>query len=281
MSALAALIAAAVTVTPAEQARTAAVEAGFGDIADRVAEAARPAMLLERTRLDRAPRRLGTSRMGGPADLPVGEPWPVCGRRAQTFLMQVRLRDLPPRARALRRLGGRLLVFTQVRLEYPDARGYGLWAGRCTTVLHVPAGTRLQRQASPRDTLNTRPVSLRFESTASVPDVQLDAPALESPLQDVAMPPDRQEAWWTMLDRLAGPEPEHQLLGYGATPNGGDGCYAKTQRARRPWRHLLTVGPDYALRFEVADAGRLQVAIAPGDLRRGRFDRVCGTFDSA
>jgi hypothetical protein len=40
-------------------------------------------------------------------------------------------------------------------------------------------------------------------------------------------------------------------------------------------RHDETIG------FEVADAGRLQVAIDPRDLRRGRFDRACGIFDSA
>ena len=37
--------------------------------------------------------------------------------------------------------GGHLLVFTHVAFEYEGPRpGYGLWAGRCTTVLHVPAG---------------------------------------------------------------------------------------------------------------------------------------------
>jgi hypothetical protein len=33
--------------------------------------------------------------------------------------------------------------------------------------------------------------------------------------------------------------------------------------------------------FEVADAGRVQLPISPADLRAGRFDRVCGVFDSA
>ncbi len=43
----------------------------------------------------------------------------------------------------------------------------------------------------------------------------------------------------------------------------------------------MTVGPDLGIGFEVADGGRLQVVIDPADLRRGRFDRVCGIFDSA
>jgi len=33
--------------------------------------------------------------------------------------------------------------------------------------------------------------------------------------------------------------------------------------------------------WEVADGGRLQLLISPADLARGRFDRVCGVFDSA
>jgi hypothetical protein len=43
----------------------------------------------------------------------------------------------------------------------------------------------------------------------------------------------------------------------------------------------VTIGWDEPAGFEVADVGRLQVAIAPRDLRRGRFGRVCGVFDSA
>jgi hypothetical protein len=47
------------------------------------------------------------------------------------------------------------------------------------------------------------------------------------------------------------------------------------------WRHLFTIGLDYRIGFEVADGGQLQIAIRPDDLRGGRFDRVCGIFDSA
>jgi hypothetical protein len=76
---------------------------------------------------------------------------------------------------------------------------------------------------------------------------------------------------------------EHKILGYLEAVNGESGrCWWNTQRHRTPpWKHLMTVGPDLGIGFEAADGGRLQVVIDPADLRRGRFDRVCGIFDSA
>jgi hypothetical protein len=43
---------------------------------------------------------------------------------------------------------------------------------------------------------------------------------------------------------------------------------------------LFTIGPDEEFGFEVADAGRLQLLISPADLRAGRFNHVCGVFDT-
>jgi hypothetical protein len=200
----------------------------------------------ERTLL---PDRLGTSRLGGPPDLPSGVRWPTCGGRRQSFLAQLRVRDLPPAARPLRRVGGRLWVFTDVEFE-PGETVFGLWAGRCTRVIHAAAGARLRRTPRPRGTMRLRPARMTFRTGTGVPEAEF--------------------------------ETEHRLLGDLVMPNGGGGrCWERTRRRTGAWRHLLTIGSDSAVRFEVADAGRLQVAIAPADLRRGRFDRVCGIFDSA
>ena len=61
-----------------------------------------------------------------------------------------------------------------------------------------------------------------------------------------------------------------------------------SRRGTRPFRCRLPISPtkgrfrvDYRIGFEVADGGRLHIAIPPSDLRSGRFDRVCGIFDSA
>jgi hypothetical protein len=192
----------------------------------------------------------------------------------------------------LRRAGGRLWVFTDVEFESSDT-SYGLWAGDCTRIIHAPAGTPLRRTARPRRTMRLRPARLRFRVETDIPDVSMDTNRLAPPLQDVQIPRERQEAWWTMrLDLQARNaadwrDPvwggiEHRLLGYIDTPNGESGsCWRRTQRSSHPWRHLITIASDYRIGFEVADAGQLQVAIDPRDLRRGDFDRVCGIFESA
>ena len=100
------------------------------------------------------------------------------------------------------------------------------------------------------------------------------------PLGDVV--PADWEAWFDFRDRVVGPyDVEHRLLGYSYSPNGGNACSARAERPKRTWRHLMTFGYDEDRGYMVADAGTLQLLISPADLRAGRFDRVCGVFDSA
>jgi len=280
----------AASASPAFDAAAAARSAGFGPLAERAARAARPRVRVGRVAI-KLPRVLGTSRLGGPPDLPVGTRWPSCRGRPQTFLGQLRVRDLPASAGSLRRAGGRLWVFTHVEFETADTV-YGLWAGECTRVIHAPIGTQLRRTPRPRLTMRLRPASLRYRVATDIPDVGI-TDRLSSPLQDVVLPAERPEAWWQMRARLNGDEPYdrrdpvwgeggHRLLGYVDAPNGAESpCWNLTQKVAAPWRHLLTIGTDSVLGFEVADDGRLQLAISPRDLARGRFDRVCGIFDSA
>jgi hypothetical protein len=124
------------------------------------------------------------------------------------------------------------------------------------------------------------PSKPRFAARPDVPDMALFEDALMAPLGDVEITD--WEAWFDVRNALLGkPRLEHVLLGYSNEPNGGDDCSARAARPRDTWRHLFTIGPDDHLGFNVADAGRLQVLISPADLRAGRFDRVCGVFDSA
>jgi hypothetical protein len=266
--------------------RQAVRAAGFEDLAERAAAAALPTVLVGRKLLRRTPRALGTSRFGGNPDLPRGERWPQCGGRAQTFLGQIRLRGLPRAAHVLRRHGGLLLAFTAVEFEDPSETEYGLWAGRCTTLLHAPAGSSLVRVKRPRGapTMPLRAARMRFSSRPDVPDLSLDEGNLGAPLLDVALGWERIDAWWDLRDGLRAPlgDVEHRILGYLDTPNGESGrCWSRSRRSTGAWRHLFTMGMDFGVGFDVADAGRLQVAVPPADLRGGRFDRACGIFDSA
>ena len=265
--------------------RAAAGAAGFGLVADRVAASARPTVLVLRRLLRRAPRELGTSRLGGDPDLPLGTPWPHCRGNRQSFLGQIRLSDLPPEAAELQVHGGVLLVFMEVRFERPSFTGRGLWGGRCTTVIHAPAGTPLARVRPPRRAaiLRLRPAQLRYAVRPDIPDVAMDYQSLAAPLADVLLVDSEVDHWWDLpysLQRRRGLL-SHRVLGYLDTPNGGGNCWRRTERPVDPWRHLLTIGLDFGVGFEVADGGRLQVEISPADLTAGRFDRVCGIFDSA
>ena len=256
--------------------------AGFGAWAERVGAVAQPTAIVQRRILERAPRRLGTSRLGGLPDLPRGTSWPRCRGRRLSFLGQFRLRDLPMDAAALRSHGGLLLVFTHVQLD-PGDPGFATWAGRCATVVHAAPGARLTRRRPPgvRPTYRLRPAELTYRMAPDVPDVGLDLRSLAAPLSDLE--PDHAEAWWRLRDRLLAGRGtlRHRLLGYVDTPNGGGSCYARTQRPAGAWRHLATIGWDPRLGFEVADAGRLQIALPAEDLAAGHFDRACGIFDSA
>lgn len=259
--------------------RSALEAAGFAEVARKVAGASRAAVTIDLAQRRREPATLGTSRLGGRPDLPVGAAWPACNGKPQSFLGQIRLRELPGAARELRRLGGTLLFFTHVAFE-PGECEYGLWAGDCTTVLHARAGAALRRTALPGETLRLRPSKPRFTARPDVPDLALVHDFLMAPLRSVVVKD--WERWFDFRNTLLGkPRLEHLLLGYSNAPNGGDDCSERAERGRDTWRHLFTVGPDDDLGFNVADAGRLQILIAPADLRAGRFDRVCGVFDSA
>jgi hypothetical protein len=259
----------------------AAVQAGYGDIADRLAEAARPTMFLRPTRTGSMPSALGTSRLGGDPDLPANVAWPRCKGRPQSFIAQVRVRDLPAGARELRRFGGVLLFFTAVELDEGDPE-YPMWAGDCSAVLHVRSGAALKRTKAPTTRMfGLKPVSVRFAERPDVPDLMLDGENLMPPLQDI-VPAGGWEQWFHFREALhRKPFVETKLLGYPVAPNGGDECWGRAERGKDTWRHLFTIGPDDEFGFQVADAGRLQLLISPADLRAGRLDRVCGVFDSA
>ena len=253
--------------------------AGFGSVADRVAEASRPMVTVGRSRLEREPSALGTSRFGGRPDLPAGTAWPRCKGKDQSFLAQIRVRDLPAAAGELRRAGGTLLFFTHVEFE-PGERDFGLWAGDCTTVVHARAGAKLERAPFPGAVLELKPSTPRFTARPDVPDLALGGDVLMAPLGDVKIPD--WEGWFEARHALNGkPKLRHRLLGYGDAPNGGDECTARLERPRGAWRHLFSLDYDPGMGWEVADGGTIQMLISPADLRAGRFDRVCGTFDSA
>jgi uncharacterized protein YwqG len=266
------------TQAPPADVREAAQMAGYGEYADRIVRAVRPAVFVRPGAPGRMPAAVGTSRLFGDPDLPAGARWPRCKDKPQTFLGQIRMRDLPAGARELRRHGGVLLFFTQVELGDDQ---YGLWAGDCSTVIHARSGEQLVRTAAPRrDTLRLRTAPARLVQQPDIPSLGVEINQLMPPLEEIRL--ESWEGWFDFQHQVNGRPPlEHKLLGYSYSPNGGNACSARAERPKRTWRHLMTFGYDEDRGFMVADGGTLQLLISPADLRAGRFDRVCGVFDSA
>ena len=255
----------------------AALEAnGLGALADTIAPAARPAVIVDRTLLAREPSELGTTRLGGRPDLPAGTKWPRCRGYAQSFLAQLRLQDLPAEAAELNGHGGTVLFFAHIdRVE-------GSWnqpfSGECATVLHARPGTPLRRASIPRHALRLRPALPRFDVRADLPDRGGAGDRLMAPLQAVKV--EDSFAWNGVRDQLEGDRfRPHRVLGYSADPNGGTPCSLRAERTKDTWRHLFTLGYDKRLGFAIEAFGRVQFLISPADLQAGRFDRACGVFD--
>src|SRR3954469_8663032 len=83
---------------------SAAAAAGYDQpFIARLQSARRPTVVMKPGKVGPMPAARGTSRIGGAPDLPAAARWPTCHGRPQSFLAQVRVRDLPRGARELRR----------------------------------------------------------------------------------------------------------------------------------------------------------------------------------
>ena len=254
--------------------RAALQERGLGALADTIAPAARPAAIVDRTLLPREPEELGTSRLGGRPDLPAGTKWPRCRGYAQTFLGQLRPRDLPPELAELGAHDGTILFFAHIEREN------GSWNqpfnGECATVVHARPGTPLRRAAFPRHALRLRPAAPRFDVRPDLPDRDW-SDRLMAPLQAVKVD---SFAWSDVRNLLEGEKYRpHRVLGFSAAPAGGSPCSLRAERPNDTWRHLFTLGYDKPLGFAIKSFGRVQFLISPADLQAGRFERACGVFD--
>jgi hypothetical protein len=256
----------------------AALEAyGLGALADTIAPAARPAVIVDRSLLEREPGELGTTRLGGRPDLPAGTKWPRCHGYAQTFLAQLRLRDLPADAAELNRHDGTVLFFAHI--DRVDGSWNQPFSGECATVVHARSGTPLRRAPVPRHALRLRPAVPRFDVRPDLPEMDFGSSSrLMPPLHAVKV--EDSFSWSAVSEQLEGPRfRPHRVLGYSRSPLGGSSCSLRAERTTGTWRHLFTLGYDKPLGFAIERSGRVQFLISPNDLQAGRFGRACGFFD--
>jgi uncharacterized protein YwqG len=204
--------------------------------------------------------------------------WPACGRsRRLSFLMQVRLTDLGIHRR------GTLALFADLheddygvtRIEY----FYGPMKRNSCVAVRVSRGA-LARRATPPGVKTLRSVPVRLRPTLTVPEWELAEDMLGGRRPDPFF--DRwvelmDETAWGVLGAKPPFRPIHQLLGW-ASPVQADptlSCDAVT-KSRRVL--LAQLDWDEGIGFAFGDGGALFVTIPPGDLRKGRFNRLCGQF---
>lgn len=226
-----------------EELRRLAAEVGLGERADEIAAHARTGIRL-------TPGGVGSSRLGGAAELPPWLPWPAREGEELTFVGQLRLPDLPPSELPAY---GLLLVF------------HGFGTGACE-VVHVdegPAGAVDRTDALPELPLVP---SLELTLPPSPPGAQAEPFALD--------------AWTLLRERLAeaqgvelapGAGAEHavhRLLGH---PDAVAGPLPELEDDPA-WRLLLQLGAGDVL--PLPGGTRLYVRIRDEDLRAGRFDGV-------
>jgi hypothetical protein len=231
---------------------------------------------------------VGHTRLGGRPDLPDGSRWPTCHGRHLSFLAQVNLGALAQAVPGATPARGLLSVFADLREDadgIPPVEEFSgpVTPGACVAVRHSRgprSGLRRRLHTPPRTpTLRTTPIRLR--RTLTVPDSLLMETLGGRPITN------RKFSGWSelqdetalgVLTRRAASNPIHQLLGW-ARPVQDDPTYVCGHSSHPARRLLLQLDFDPPLRFAVGDGGALYLTILPADLRAGRFDRLCATFD--
>jgi hypothetical protein len=191
--------------------------------------------------------------------------------------MQARLTHLGVRRR------GTLALFADLRedddgvthIEYFDGR---MKRNSCVAV-RVSRG-KLARRATPPGVRTLRSVPIRLRPTLTVPGWELAESMLGGRRPDPFF--DRwfelfDEAAWGVLGKKPPPRPIHQLLGWSAPVQADPTTYCGGV-VKSPRVLLIQLDYDDGIRFAIGDGGALFVTIPPGDLRKGRFDRLCGQF---
>lgn len=208
-----------------------------------------------------APLR-GASKFGGDPDLPPGTAWPLIGKRALSFLAQIRLPDLKPfEAASGLPKRGRLWYFADT-LDIPRK------GGPACRVIHSTAATATLRSVPPPlDAAGSVPLcdvfplrAMRFQSILSVPERV--PPGLD---------PGSAEALMGLInpDRIV-----HKILGH---PNRIQNPL--TGKAK-PDTLLLQLDSDRRLDMHWGDGGRLFIQSPGWDALHGESHACSATVQS-
>ncbi|WP_028062604.1 DUF1963 domain-containing protein [Solirubrobacter soli] len=253
---------------------------GLGAKADTIARDALPGARL----VAGGDGALGESRLGGEPDLPAGTPWPRCGGHRLSFLAQLRLADVAALAPgAVPANGGTLAVFADLT-ENADGvtdveEAVGPVGSKTCVVVRTLRG-RLARRPTPKRVAKLRNRPVQLKPTLTIPDsiigeerYDLDRKATDAYAEL------EYEAALGRLETVTESSPVHQVLGW-PTPVQDSPLYGcgKTVSKQPSHRLLLQLDFDERLDFAIGDGGALYLSGRAGDLRAGRFNRLCAEF---
>jgi len=224
----------------------------------------------------------GATRLGGRPELPRGTRWPSCKDRKLSFLMQVRIADIPGAGGT-----GTLAVFADLHRDADGLVPVELFAGRlkpggCVAVLHTHGAGR--PRAIPRGVKKLRDTPVEVRPTLTVPGWDI---AEYYGVPDIPTDPwgelINEATEGVLVDEAKLPfTPFHLLAGWSWSIQWEVETACGDKHTKAPERRLLLeLDWDEHLRFTYGDGGLLYLTITPQDLRAGRYDRLCSEFQDS
>jgi uncharacterized protein YwqG len=226
---------------------------------------------------------VGASKLGGSPDLPPKITWPRWKTGYLTFVAQVNLAELPA-CDSFPTVGMLSFFYDREQSAWgfdPTHRdGFRLWS--------FPEPSQLIRAVEPES--STFPCArLSFEPFLSLPDTSVES------VRNLLLDIERDELYYDFVDKYAGPEPQHQILGSPHVIQGDmplecqlviNGLYAgnasgyKDPRRKElepgsaDWTLLLQIDSDDNAKMMWGDAGMLYVWIRRQDLTARNFEKA-------
>jgi hypothetical protein len=251
---------------------------GVGDQAQRLREHFLPGARL----VAGGKAAAGATKLGGRPELPPGTRWPSCHGRKLSFLMQVRVTDVPGAGGS-----GMLSVFADLHRDEDGLVPLELFAGRlkpggCVAVLHSDGAPR--RRAIPRGVKMLRDTPVEVRPTLTVPGWEI---ADYYGVHDIPIDPwgelINESTEGVLIDESKLPStPFHLLGGWSWSIQWDVETACGDKHTKGPERRLLLqLDWDERLRFAYGDGGIFYLTITPQDLRAGRYDRLCAEFQDS
>lgn len=266
---------------------TAFEQAGLSRLLKDINALAKPSIRIYTTPVDEASLTVGASKVGGLPDLPPNLTWPTFGDLPQSFVAQIRLREVwPYDVEGVLPATGMLWFFYDAKQETygDDPQNCGAWQ----ILFHEGDLSNLQRTPFPAKL----PSESRFKASSTrfateytlsqVPQIELahydwsdEEQAKYEDLVANLTPPDQR----SFRHRLLGNPDliqddmrlQCQLISHGITDE-HDGATQELKKGAQDWRLLLQVDTDERIGMRWSSVGTLYYWLTSANLHAHRFE---------